>query len=139
MELPRRDLTFLLPLLAAASADAQEGALPSRMYRYEDLASRPGSNPQNKSRPVFDGRTHTGARVEMHETELGPGLAPHPPHKHVHEELLIVREGTVEVTISGKSQLLGPGSVAYVASNEEHGWKNAGNSIARYYILTLRG
>ena len=116
----RRNLAMLL---AALPAGAQSPALPSKTYRYEDLPVRPSGNGLNKSRAVLDGKTHTGFRVEMHESELGPGLAPHPPHQHLHEEMIIVREGLMEVTILGKSEKLGPGSVAYVASNEEHGWR----------------
>ena len=33
------------------------------------------------------------------------------------------------VTIAGRSANLGPGSVAYVASNEEHGWRNVGTGL----------
>lgn len=129
----------LAALLAALPAAAQPGVLPSKTYRYEDLPVRPSGNGQNKSRPVLDGKTHTGFRVEMHETELGAGLAPHPPHKHVHEEIVIVNEGTLEVTVGAAVSTLGPGSVAYVESNVEHGWRNTGTSRARYYVLTLRG
>ena len=133
----RRHLAALLATVTAARA--QSAALPSKTYKYEDLPVRPSGNGQNKSRPVLDGKTHTGFRVEMHETELGPGLAPHPPHKHVHEEMVIVNEGTIEVTIGETISQLGPGSVAYVESNIEHGWRNIGKTRARYYILTLRG
>ena len=132
----RRHLALLL---AALPARSQNATLPSKTYKYEDLPVRPSGNGQNKSRPVLDGKTHTGYRVEMHETELGAGLAPHPPHKHVHEEMLIVNEGTIEVTIADAVSVLGPGSVAYVESNVEHGWKNVGKTRARYYVLTLRG
>jgi len=55
----------------------------------------------------------------------------------VHEEMVMVREGSLEVTISGKAVTLGPGSVAYVASNEEHGWSNAGTTTASYFVLSL--
>jgi quercetin dioxygenase-like cupin family protein len=75
--------------------------------------------------------------VEIHETELGPGMMPHAAHRHDSEEMLLIREGTLEVTISGKSTRLGPGSVAFVASNEEHGWKNVGDTRARYFVLAL--
>lgn len=132
----RRQLTALL---AAASARGQTPAMPSKTFRYEDLPVRPSGNGQNRARPVLDGRTHTGMRVEMHETELGPGLAPHPPHRHVHEELVIVNEGTLEVTIGGNVSRIGAGSVAYIESNIEHGWKNTGAGKARYYVITLRG
>ena len=133
----RRDLGGLLAAMQVP-AQAQE-ALPSKMYRYEDLPVKAAATGPNKSRAILDGKTHTGFRIEIHETELGPGLAPHAPHHHVHEELVIVREGLVEVTIKGESSRLGPGSVAYVASNEEHGWRNVGETRARYTILTLRG
>jgi quercetin dioxygenase-like cupin family protein len=55
----------------------------------------------------------------------------------VHEEVLLVREGTLEVTIAGQVTTLGPGSVAFVASGEEHGWRNTGNTQAHYFIVTL--
>jgi len=51
--------------------------------------------------------------------------------------MIMIREGTMEVTIAGKSAKLGPGSVAYVASNEEHGWKNVGTTRAQYFILAI--
>ena len=135
MDLSRRDLSLLLPAAAAASAAGQKTALPSRTYRYEDLPVR--VNGENRQRAILNGQTHTGYPVEMHETELGPGLAPHPPHHHAHIEMLLVREGTLEVTISGRAVTLGPGSVAYVASNEEHGWRNVGTTRARYFVLAL--
>lgn len=131
----RRDLALLL---AAAQLPAQSSALPSKFYRHQDLPVKASAN-GNKSRAILDGKTRTGFRVEMHESELGPGLMPHPPHQHLHEEMIIVREGLMEVTILGKSERLGPGSVAYVASNEEHGWRNVGETRAAYTILTLRG
>ncbi len=130
----RRDLALLV---AAAQLPAQDKGLPSKFYRQEDLPVKASGG--NKSRAVLDGKTHTGFRIEIHETELGAGLAPHPPHHHVHEELIVMREGTMEVTISSKTEKLGPGSIAYVASNEEHGWRNVGDTRAVYTIITLRG
>lgn len=137
MKPTRRELGSLFAAFTAASASAQSAALPSRTYKFEDLAVR--TNGKNKSRAVLDGTTHTGYGIEMHETELGPGMAPHPPHKHVHEELIMIREGTLEVTISGNVTKLGPGSAAYVASGEEHGWKNIGDTPAHYFVMALRG
>ena len=136
MNYSRRDFGILLPALAVASvATAQTPALPSKTYAFDDLPVR--NNGANKSRAVLEGNTHGGFPVEMHITELAPGLAPHPPHHHAHEEMIMIREGTLEVTISGKSTKLGPGSVAYVASNEEHGWQNVGTTRAQYFVLAL--
>jgi quercetin dioxygenase-like cupin family protein len=53
--------------------------------------------------------------------------------------MLLLREGTMEITIEGKTSRLGPGGVVYVASNEEHGWQNVGTTPARYFIVALGG
>lgn len=139
MEYSRRDLSLLLPALAAvantASAQEKKMPLPSKIYNYADLPVK--VNGDNKSRAVFDGVNHSGFPLEVHMTELAPGLAPHPGHHHVHEEMILVKSGTLDVTISGKTTRIGPGSMAYVASNEEHGWKNAGTDRAEYFVIAF--
>lgn len=135
MKYSRRDWSFLMPLCAAAVASGQNKTLPSKTFRFEDLKAE-GAGP-NRRRAVLDGETHTGYPIEVHETELAPGLAPHPPHKHAHVEMLVVHLGTLEVTISGATSRVGPGSVVYVASNEEHGWKNVGDGRANYVVFAL--
>jgi len=131
----RRELGILLPALAAARGVAQSSALKSRTYQFDDLAVR--SEGENRFRAVLDGATHTGVPIELHITELAPGQEPHPPHHHIHEEMIMILEGTVEVHIGDRSAMLGPGSVAFVASGDQHGWHNAGTSRARYFVLAL--
>jgi quercetin dioxygenase-like cupin family protein len=109
--------------------------LPSKAYKFEDLPIKVSG--QNRTRAVLNGATHSGFPVDVHLTELGPGQAPHPPHHHSHEEMILIQQGTVEVTISGNSTTLGPGSSAYVASNEEHGWRNVGTENAQYFVIAL--
>jgi len=144
----RRDLSLLLPALAAGAssgASAQQNAepkappkkLPSKVYVFEDLTAK--QNGQNVGRAVLNGGTHTGYAVEMHITELGPGQAPHPPHRHVHEELLMLQTGQLEVTMNGETRRLTPGSVVFVASNDLHGWKNPGTTPAQYFVIALGG
>jgi len=48
-----------------------------------------------------------------------------------------IREGIIEATISGQATRLGPGSVVFVASNEEHGIRNAGPTPAQYFVIAL--
>jgi quercetin dioxygenase-like cupin family protein len=135
----RRDLSLLLPALAGAAANAQaqqdSQILPARAYKYEDLPVK--VNKTSRGRAVLKGDTHSGFPIEMHLTELDPGQAPHAPHRHVHEEMFMLREGTVDMTISGKTTRLGPGSVAYVASNELHGLVNSGTEAAHYFVIAL--
>ena len=131
MSYTRRELSRLLPALALAEAAAENRVLPSKAWRFEDLVLK------KNSRAVLNGETHGGFSIELHETELPPGEAPHPPHHHVHEEMIMIREGTLEVTIAGRVAKIGPGGVAFVASNEEHGWRNVGTTPAHYFVLAL--
>jgi quercetin dioxygenase-like cupin family protein len=138
MNCSRRDLAFLLPALAAG-AQAQTGAtaskLPSKTFPFDSLPVK--ENGQNKSRAIMNGLNHSGFAIEVHETDLAPGEAPHAPHHHVHEEMVIVVQGTIEFTVNGTPARLGPGSVAYAASNDEHGQRNVGDVVARYVVVTL--
>jgi mannose-6-phosphate isomerase-like protein (cupin superfamily) len=131
----RRDLSLLLPLLAAADASAQTTALPSKTYAFDDLPVK--KNGLNSSRAVLRGAIHDGCPLEMHITELASGLAPHPPHHHGHDEIVILRQGTLEVMISGKTTQVGPGSVIFFSSGEEHGMKNVGADSAMYTVIAL--
>ena len=133
MDYSRRDLGFLLPILAAAQASAQSKILPSKAFRFEDMMVRASAN--MRSRAILKGETHSKFPVDLHQTELAAGQAPHLPHRHVHEEILMVRSGTVTVNIAGQVSELGVGGVAYIASNEEHGWRNTGSTEAQYFVL----
>jgi quercetin dioxygenase-like cupin family protein len=131
----RRDIAVLLPLIAATARAQQGQTLPSKAFPYEDLPVK--TNGLNKSRAVLNGATHSGFPIELHMTELAAGQAPHPPHKHVHEELLMLQSGTLDATINGQATHLTAGSVAYLASNDEHGWRNPGPGSAQYFVIAL--
>ena len=134
MSYSRRELSMLLAVASGGMAQ-DTPALPSKLFNFEDLVVR--QNGKNRQRSVLKGKTRKGFNIQVHETELAPGLAPHAPHHHLHEEMIFIREGALEVTIAGQSQKLGAGSVVYVASNEEHGWKNVGDTQAHYFVLAL--
>ena len=48
--------------------------------------------------------TATLDQLEMHVTTLNPGQMPHQPHRHVNEELIIMREGSCETLSNGAGQ-----------------------------------
>lgn len=134
MKWSRRDLPFLLASAAAAQPAVPE-RLPSKAFRYEDLT--PTKNGSMTSRQILTGLTHSGFQIDLHETELAAGEAPHAPHQHVHEEMVLLREGELEVTIAGRVTRLGGGSAVFIASNQMHGWRNAGGAPARYFVFAL--
>jgi quercetin dioxygenase-like cupin family protein len=138
MKYTRRDLPILASaLLASSAARAAKGdRLKTAVINRDDVTATKSN--QASQRKYFDGVNHEGMPVECHESELPPGEAPHPPHKHVHEEMIVVLQGTMEVTVEGTAtKRITSGGLAYVNSNELHGWKNVGNDRARYLILAL--
>ncbi len=111
--------------------------MPSKCFEFAELPLKKDAKTGNESRQVFDGYTHTGYPIDLHITTLQPGLMPHPPHHHAHEEAMFIKEGTLEFTIAGKTCRVGTGSVVYVNSNDEHGLKNVGYLPATYFVLAL--
>jgi mannose-6-phosphate isomerase-like protein (cupin superfamily) len=141
MSITRRDLCLMLPaaffpaVLGPESPAAQDGSLPSAMYPFEKLPIRTPNNAE--IRAVLKGKLGTGESLEVHETTLPPGGAPHAAHHHVHSEMWLIREGNVELTVNGASYRLGPGSVGFVHSNDEHGIKNVGTGPATYFVVAV--
>ena len=130
----------MLPALAAAqdtnNAKKEDKKLvESRVYPYGDLPVK--TNGLNQSRQVFDGATHTGYHVDLHLTDLGPGMAPHPPHKHSHEEVVMLESGQLDVTLGSVTTRVEAGSVVWAASNQEHGVRNPGPGRAQYFVIAL--
>ena len=141
MNISRRDLSFLLPALAAASAAAQQPAavetMTSKAYPSDKIPYTGDEN--KKSRKFFLAATHAGFKVEMHETNLGPGIEAHPPHQHEHEEIMVVTAGTLEANMDGNRQTVPAGSVLVFGSNKPHNVRNPGTTTAKYYVIELRG
>jgi len=127
---------MLLPALAAAQEQARP-ELPTKVYHHDQLPYE--GNATKKGRRFFFGANRNKFLFEMHETILGPGTETHAPHKHGHEEIVIVVEGTVETWVEGKSEIAETGSVFYFASNQMHSARNAGKGPCRYYVVELRG
>jgi mannose-6-phosphate isomerase-like protein (cupin superfamily) len=125
-----------LPAVAASGVIAAEGkTLGTKVSRFEDLPVNAAG--KNRFRPIIEGLLHDGHPVEAHATELAPDNMPHSSHHHKHEEMFLVREGTVEVTVNGQATRLGPGGVAFIGSGDDHGIRNVGDTPAHYFVIAL--
>lgn len=136
----RRDV--LVALLAAtgtagvfALADSTS-ILGSSVFDWNSIPVKQTS--VGSQRPFVKAPTATLEELEIHVTTLDPGKMSHPPHKHPNEELIVIRQGTVESLSNGQWQRVGPGSVIFNASNQLHGLRNVGTEPAIYHVINFR-
>ena len=108
--------------------------LKSQVHSWSDLTV--DKKESGVQRAILSGSTTHLKQLEIHATTLSPGQSPHAPHKHLgFEELIIIKEGQLEITIEEEQQILGPGSVALILPGDEHGFRNAGKNEATYYVM----
>ncbi len=115
---------------------SQKTPLGTTFVDWDSLAVR--ITPSGQSRSVFDNPTPVLEKFEMHITTLNGGMTSHAPHHHAWEEMLLVKEGEVEVSINGKLLRGGPGALIFYASNDVHNVKNASaDKPATYYVMNF--
>ena len=94
--------------------------------------------PAGFGRAVFDNPTSTLDKFEMHISTLRPGMISHPVHQHAWEEILLVKEGEVEVSQNGQLKRCGPGALIFYASHDPHNIKNPDDKKdATYYVMNF--
>ena len=137
----RRDLavasvSVVLTLSAVSLMSARAEVLPSTLFEWSALNPQP--NRTGEVRRVVQKPTATLQELEIHITTLRPGEESHPPHQHVNEEILIVKEGQVEALVNGELKRGGPGSLIFQASNQLHNIKNVGPTPATYHVINWK-
>jgi len=123
-------------LIFPFSLFAQKDTVQSKVYPWNKL--KVTKKASGEGRPIAEGSGKALSYMEWHATTIEAGKAPHPPHKHDDEELIIIKEGQLRVTIKDSSKLLGPGSIAVFMPGDKHGLLNTGNTKASYYVLRYR-
>jgi (S)-ureidoglycine aminohydrolase len=120
-------------LLCSDSLLAQNDSLPSAVYAWNNLKVEKTATGERRS--IMEGSTTHLSYLEIHATTIDAGKAPHAPHQHPEEEFIIIKEGSLKVTIKDSSWILGPGSIAVMMPGDMHGFVNAGNTRATYYVI----
>ena len=129
-------IIFLILVLSNFSLLAQKDTVESKVYVWNNL--KVSKEDTRERRQIAEGSGAVLAYMEWHTTSIAPGTSPHASHKHEEEELIIIKEGQVKVTIKDSSKVLGPGSMALFIPGDEHGLFNAGAAKATYYVLRYK-
>lgn len=142
MKAIRAALVLTMVFAAGLAAGTQtpkspEGLLmKSAVFLWE--ATPPRATDKGAVRSVFRAPSITLDELEYHVTTLNPNQSPHPPHTHVNEEVIIVKEGAVEAYVNGAWTPVTTGSLIFFASNVPHTVRNVGSVAATYHVVNWK-
>ncbi len=122
--------------LAALAQSAKKPAMTSTAIEWNSLEAKPNANGSGKK--FFEGPTATLDLLECHASTLNPGATNHAILKRPHDEVIIVKEGTIEAFVEDKWVRLGPGSVIFNAANVPQAMRNVGDGPATYHVVTFQ-
>jgi mannose-6-phosphate isomerase-like protein (cupin superfamily) len=139
----RREFGTLLPALLASltiteTAEAAElKELVSGGYKRGALKPTPQAG--RTSGPILSqGLLKAGnIRLESHFTSIEPGSEHEAVGTHLHSEMWLVTEGTLELNINGTAHLLDAGDVGLCVAGDRHYVANAGKARVSYFVVTV--
>ena len=129
-------LAATLTLACVSTAQEAKSLLESTAWNWPDIAVR--DTDVGQYRHVVRQPTRTLEELEMHVTTLKPRTSSHAPHTHPNEELVIVKEGTLQAHVNGREIVVGPGSVLFFASMQPHAVQNIGDTPAPYHVINWK-
>jgi XRE family transcriptional regulator, regulator of sulfur utilization len=134
----RRDLVAAaiaasVTLACVSVADEPAKLLDSTAWNWNGFDAK--KTEVGERRDVVRQPTRTLDELEMHITTLNPHTTSHPPHTHPNEEMVIVKEGTLQAHVNGKEVVVNAGGVLFYASMQPHGVKNIGDTPATYFVI----
>jgi quercetin dioxygenase-like cupin family protein len=145
----RRRFATLLPALAAglpmfadgSTGEGQTGATVSAEAPVETGVfvgfTPPPQFAGRSGHSFFHGVLPVDIGCEAHVSYLAVGAQHEQEEKHNHSEIWLVREGKVELRLNGESHMLGPGDVGIAVAGTMHWVRNAGDTVASYFVLEV--
>jgi len=133
MEDRRQFFTLVGAALAAGGAQPAAAKLPDQVRGFAEAEKL--EHPFGVQHIHFQGPTDMLSNLEGGSLALKPGMEPHPPHQHPDEEIMLVCEGTGEISVEGEATQVGPGSMMYTAANKLHGVMNTGTEDLLFYYF----
>ena len=129
----RRDLMKLAAFQAMAGAVLAADKVPN--VTMDKGQAKVTKEPFGDLRIYFDGKTDQLGAMTFGSLLLKAGMTPHPPHQHPEEEIMVVTEGTGEISVEGKVTKVAAGASMYCAANKLHGIVNTGKTPLLFYFF----
>lgn len=122
--------------LISSLAFSQSKPIESKVYYWKNLVVN--KRPQGESRPILEGTTPDFKFCKVHASTLLPkSRMRKEAYSQENEELIIVKEGELTVTIEGETKVLKAGGIALILSNDMRETENRSNGNTTYYVFQL--
>ncbi|HKB45506.1 MAG TPA: hypothetical protein VKC90_13995, partial [Chitinophagaceae bacterium] len=107
-----------LIFLVTTNLMAQTDSLQSGVYNWSNLIAQKMETRETKK--VLEGSALDLASLEIHTSTLAPGVTNHPPRaRNDVEELILIKEGNMQVTINDTIKVLGPGGIIFIIAGDK--------------------
>lgn len=131
-----RTILLLLAVAGVSISMAQVKSTTSRAYNWDDMIkSNVGSE---ERRLIRQGGSINFDQFEIYAATLKPGKSIPYYTNDNRDELIILKGGTLKMIVKEESQILGPGSVAFIIMGDAHRVENNGKTDAIYYVLKFK-
>lgn len=125
---------FWLSIFICKMGAAQLEEVKTGVYKWDELSKK--ESPERISYKVLEGFSTHFSFLEIHATTQKKGAKPANPHTQKNiEELIIVKEGIMKMTIDGVSEVLEAGSAILIPPLTEQSMENIGDSPLTYYVI----
>ncbi|MBN8853632.1 MAG: hypothetical protein BGO55_12090 [Sphingobacteriales bacterium 50-39] len=130
----------ILPLLSGITRlyaqTLPADTLTGQVVRWQQLVAT--SSHRGTSRMVLDGATHDLSQLEIKALTLDTGVIV-AAYGSEADELIIVKDGELDVSADADQRMLGPGGVAIFAAGSKYSLENGGQTPVTYYLFHFRG
>lgn len=128
---------FTVAFFTQCVAFAQEKVSKSEVFKWDDLAVV--KRPQGEARLILEGSTPHFKLFKIHATTVFPkGRMRKEAYTQENEELIIVKEGELTVTIEGKTKVLKAGGIALIMSGDMRETVNLSEANTTYYVFQYK-
>lgn len=135
--IPRKITLLAFLFFTTTVLRAQTQVLQSGVYRLDSIETQNGLERKTKLKVL--GSTTDLAMLSMHSSTLAPGKTNHPPRVLMdREELIIVKEGPITITINDTAKILTTGSIALIEAGDSQSFYNASDKVVSYYVLGFK-
>lgn len=131
-------LTTIILLVACLDLFGQDQTVESTAHEWKNLTIE--KTKKGESRKIYKGKSTAFEYTEANAITLnGKKSTDLTRVPEGYEELIIIKEGTLQITLDGKSQTLGIGSVILAFAGSEYKIKNSDKSNSTFYVLRWMG